>query len=345
METKTAPAFAVIGTNPAVVDSPRTPKDVALTIYNALKDGAMPQDFALEMAPYWLLAHPKLTYDDYVNASALAQIAQNLTVSAATSALNDQGNTPSTNVGFGLRTHGFVADGATQGVVAKAESALGRAQAIANVSAALQQIGCGSPPAADDSAACPALRNQLAQLGAALPRVEDALASAAANLRSVLAARTGLSIGLAGALAFRTPTQAFTLAHFSRAATWLTVGYRASSGDLAAVVRYVAVDAGAGQSARFVDAGLRLGLVWPQFGVSVEGVYRSVSAHGVDVPNSWRITGMLKYVLSDNVYVSATFGKDLADETNKGAVISLLGLSFQAAQSRMLQPKSGDRPQ
>src|SRR5882724_2241992 len=66
LKTPTTPAFVLIGTSPTVVERPTTPQDVALTVYNAVRTaGGLPRDFALEVAPYWLFSHPKLTYADY----------------------------------------------------------------------------------------------------------------------------------------------------------------------------------------------------------------------------------------------------------------------------------------
>jgi hypothetical protein len=342
IKTPTAPAFTIIGVTPSEVETPRTPKDVALTLYNALKSGNLPQDLALELAPYWLVSHPMLTFDDYVAAPVPRQIAQNFTLSAATVGVEEPSGTARTNVGIGARTHLFFADDENGGALAKARDALSKHQKAVNAATAMAMFACKGEPVAGEDVKCAELRRQLREAGGGAGGDVDAkLASAAAELQSVLAARSGFSVGAAGALAFQSPQTEFDLSNFTRGAVWLTLAYRNADFDVSGVLRHISIDTDSERQLRFLDAGARLGGRWPTYGIYLEGMYRTVSGDAEGLKSSGRLAGTFEYTLSESVNVSATFGKDLDDEAGKGGLISLLGLSFQVSKERSVEVPKG----
>jgi hypothetical protein len=63
LRAPTSPAFALLDVTPASVNRPENPKAFTLNVINALaQSNGLPQNYALEVAPYWLASHPDLTF-------------------------------------------------------------------------------------------------------------------------------------------------------------------------------------------------------------------------------------------------------------------------------------------
>lgn len=334
LKTPTSPATTiVVGAAPSESESPRTPKDIAITLYNAFKNGALPQDLSLEAAPYWLVPHSTLTYEEYMAASAIEQLGQNFTLSVATAGSKDSEEVPFTDVGFGARTSMFFPLGAQQETLRKAEAALDQLQAVALSQSELSDCPLAATPA--EPSHCAHDREVVRAVGDP-SKLEESLKKGSEALQTAVQSRDGLGVRLAGALAFRSPNDSFSLKNFTRGAVWLTLGLRLSQFDASLVGRFVGVDTDGDVSAKFLDVGGRVGLLKPQYGLYAECIYRTVSGDSA-IDNSVRATGTFELAVMQNLYVSATFGKALADETSSGGVVSLLGISFQAARARKVK--------
>lgn len=104
------PAFAILGLAPSEIQKPTTPKEVAVSLSQLLdEEGSVriPDSFAMQLSPYWLVAHDRLTYEEFA-ASDGKQLLRNLTLSLAASGatgttLRDLGAGVSTHIGWGGR--------------------------------------------------------------------------------------------------------------------------------------------------------------------------------------------------------------------------------------------------
>ena len=331
-KTPTAPAFALIGVSPSQVETPRSPKELGFTLYNAYNGGALGQDVAIDVAPYWLASHPTLTYDQYVKRPVVRQLLDNLSVSAATAAVPEQS---ATDVGFGLRTHVFFANASdveAGQALRDAESALMGLQGAAEIEELLVRSGCKNN-SGPEPGVCPELRERLRQIAAP---AEEALKEAAKAVQDALTARSGFSIGLAGAVAFRSAADRFKPNDFRKAAGWLNAGYRGKTMELASLVRFTSVDAE--RRLQLIDLGLRAGVFRPTWALNAEAMYRAVSGDAPTVDNSLRLAGTFEFKVIDGVFVSATYGKEADNELTSGKTFALFGLSFQAGERKLVSP-------
>jgi hypothetical protein len=328
-KTPTSPAFAIIGVTPSQVETPRSPKDLGLALYNAYSGGSLGQDVAIDVAPYWLIARPELTYDEYVRPSPLRQLLQNLSASVATAAVPEQS---ATDIGLGLRTHVLFVD--TSDVEAdekrtQAESELFAIQGAEAAKTLYELQGCDKTP---DTKLCRDLREKLKKISEAEQKLKDATKA----VQDVLAVRSGFSIGLAGAVAFRSAADQFKPNDFQRAAGWANVGYRSKLIELAGLVRFTTVDGE--QRLQFIDLGARVGVFRPTWGVNGEAIYRAVSGDAPAVKNSARLAGTFEFKVADEIFISATYGKEADNETKTGKTFALFGLSLQAGKRKLAQP-------
>jgi hypothetical protein len=358
LKTPTSPSFILIGASPTLVERPTTPQDVAVTVYNAVKQaGGLPRDFALEVAPYWLLRHPRLTYAEYTHAGLFTQLLQNATVSLATATTDATAAAAGfTDLGLGLRTHVFInmtsdekdvleaEDKAAKSIrprnVAAAEQEVLRLQMINNIEWEMDDLGCAARPT---EGRCPSLDKELQELKGAHPVSDDIdkqLAIAAKNLQDALAARAGVVVSLAAAVAGRTPAgHKLSWKEPRKEAVWLNFGGVWPRADLLGVARYIHVkDAG---SLAFFDLGARASMNWRNYALFVEYLRRFVPSKpaGSTVEASNRLAGTLEVAVRDGIYLSATFGQDAATEDKPSGLLTLLGVSFQASRERTLAPR------
>jgi hypothetical protein len=322
LKTPTVPAFAIIGISPTDVETPRTPKELSVALYNAYNGGAVAQNVALDVAPYWLFAHPLLTYDEYVDASIPDQLLQNLSVSMATAAAPEAA---STDIGLGVRTHVFL----VEAVDKEAAKKLQREQERQALAVQKQIAHCDDQPSKPP---CPALTDRVAKLGAS----EGDLKALGAAVQNALTSRTGVTIGFAGAVSSRSASDKFAPNDFRKAAGWVNLGYRGGGWEMAGLVRFTGVDAP--EQLQFVDLGAKIGVFKPKWDLHAEAVYRVVSGQDPPVDNSGRVAGTFEFEVTSGVFVSTTFGKAADDESKEGTTFALFGLNFQAGERRVKQP-------
>jgi len=80
-----SPAFSILDFEPAAVMRPSNARDLAADVLNSFdKEGKLVLNSGLEVAPYWLVSHPKLTRSTYLNPNPGQAFLQSLSLSAAT---------------------------------------------------------------------------------------------------------------------------------------------------------------------------------------------------------------------------------------------------------------------
>jgi hypothetical protein len=107
-KTPESPAFVLLGVSSTQIERPTTPRALTLSVASASlnSDNLIPQNYALQAAPYWLRGHPGLTSDEYYHPSVVQSILQQLSVSAATARVSTTGGKTknATELGVGLYT-------------------------------------------------------------------------------------------------------------------------------------------------------------------------------------------------------------------------------------------------
>jgi hypothetical protein len=337
LKTPTSPAFVLIGTSPTEVERPTTPQDLAISVYNSIKDaGGLPRDFALEVAPYWLFAHSTLKYREYAYPALLPQIGYNATLSLATASSPANVSAGYTDLGVGVRTHVFIATSSkTDKDIKDQEDALAKAHKVTLNAEDLKTEHCAEKPT---EGRCPGLLAEQQALGNMTPaEAEEALKATALKLREALASREGVVISLAGALSGRTMAgEKLSWKKPTKAAGWLNVGYLFGQADLLGVARYTRVTEM--EPLGFLDLGARASWSWKRYSLFAEGLHRFVQRKptGSTIESSNRFTGTLEVALTEGVFLSATAGQDVATEDRPSGLLTLLGLSFQASRERTL---------
>ncbi|MCF8367832.1 MAG: hypothetical protein K9G76_02230 [Bacteroidales bacterium] len=108
LKAPSSPASTIIGIQPSDISRPKSVKDVELSLFNNFTDNgslSVPNDYALEFMPYWLLNKKNVDEIKYLEADKFKAMYSNLSLSVSSttsSIVNDSIN--SNAIGVGLRT-------------------------------------------------------------------------------------------------------------------------------------------------------------------------------------------------------------------------------------------------
>ncbi len=315
-----APAFELLGVAPTTIQRPQTPRALIVGLLSSTERGDLiPQNYALEVAPYWLFPHPTLAFEEYYNPSLGQAMLQTLSLSMATVSTTGMGGAKTgTSVGFGFRT---------LPVVGRAPPDTTRLAQI-STEILLEQFN----PNPD--------QNKLQQLEA--QRRQTAL-----QIQEQSTQQLGFSLELAGAAVFDFPDDDVEAGGLSRLGVWVTPGYRLPKPllDVLGVARLIRDETATMESSLF-DVGGRLLLQYNQLALSAEYVRQFV----LDSPtgpggqamldDTYRLSTTLEFKINSTMHVVATLGKNF-DPTgqNQNTLIALLGLNIGLGQPVVIDAK------
>ncbi|MCX6829301.1 MAG: hypothetical protein NT002_08490 [candidate division Zixibacteria bacterium] len=345
MTAPTAPGLVLLGTAPSSIEHPGNPTDLALTILNRIDNlNVLPEDMAVEFAPYWLFFGRKITYSEFESNNLGANFLQTLSFSIATSSRAETSpDTNSTSLGFGLRfsiLRGEI-DKGFEGYADRLDTLYKYLDTLAkDFDSVLRERSDGDPvllalkglmmtAGAEQQTWVEksiglrreAIKNELerefrANKESDIERVRETISGM--KLR-----RIGWKLDCAAGLVVDFPQRQFDKGDLSRYGAWLTGGYEL--GNLSAIwlVRLLGNQNKPDESS--FDLGGRFNLSgWRQFSIAAESVYRKYHKHPVD-KEQWRLAFLFDYAIARNKTLSFTFGRDF--EGNKsGNLLSMVNL-------------------
>jgi hypothetical protein len=326
----TSPAFVLLDVSPASVERPETPKQFTVNLLGKLtsSDG-LPRNYALEVAPYWLLSHPTLTFAEYQNPTVSQSIAQTLAISVATVPIPGAttGDDPTgTRLGLGFRVS--LVNGRAN---PRVETLIEELEAVNFDILDMRQAAKKPGAPANDT------------------KLADALAEAsrlALQIQAADAERIGLFVTVAGGQAWAFSGDTFENAVNDKRGLWVTTAYRwrgcaateecESSFDAIGVARAL----GAPDIDTAWDIGGRL--VWKatkELNLSFEALRRrGGTAPGTEDADSNRTVGLLQYRIREDLILVGSFGQDFTTLTGEKPLVSLLGLNIGFGDKAVVQP-------
>jgi hypothetical protein len=350
IRTPASPAFVLLGLEPSSVERPNTPADLALSVLNAT--GALtslPQNFALEAAPFWLVSHPEITWrNDAGYRDPLTSIARTATISVATAQIGTTA-LPVTGLSAGLRASIFSGElsDSTRARLRAAEANLGAQSGIFNsflatkrapADSALQAaIRAANGDRQKIDAAVAAHEAAISSLGAAVladPAYQAAIAKEQEKLGDLKVDREGFFLDLALGSSWRYPNNQLDSGSALRWGVWLTPSWNSESFSAIAVIRYT------GDGIHAVNDEMDLGgrLLYSASSFAISGEYVNRSYPGASgVSSKYRLASVLDYEMKKGIWVSATFGRDYGAPTGGASLLARLGLSLNVATSRTVE--------
>ena len=85
LQVPSSPAFTILDISPNSIERPKNPTDFALALGNATSGfTTLPKNYAMEIAPFWVFARKKATYEDFIANSPVKNILQTAVFSLGT---------------------------------------------------------------------------------------------------------------------------------------------------------------------------------------------------------------------------------------------------------------------
>ncbi len=308
----------------------------------------IPENYAVEFAPYWLVRRPALTYADYQSPSAVESTIRSFSISVATARQDSASDSTGTLVAIGARVTPLSGKPSSRfkqlddsiTTLQRARLPLIRQQgdaedAVEEADTLLVELRKRLATTPTTSAArVAALRDSIAGTERKLAESQRSVHEAEANLEQRARTMKELVIAMGGNEADRVGhflqfAAAFAAAYsdatiesgrFSRASVWGTYTYRmeAPKVDLIALLRYMRNVHSDGQNA--LETGGRLHWSRGDMGISSEWVSRTAFVTAETAPgsplrtltftSSSRLVGLVEYRATDDLYATISFGQD-----------------------------------
>ena len=366
LKAPSTPAVALLGTSPTTIERPDSPRALVFNLATSVSDaGGVPQNYAAQVAPYWMRSHPDLLFHSYISPSIGESAVRSLAVSIATADWRIGSGSKAADLGsrLGVGISSVVLPGRVDAALPELVSELTRIDEQLEMAARArddeprlralstrQQELTARLRDERDAARLVDLSRQLADAkmtiaaitadaDAQIARLERAAREATLKIQALNVQRVGMQLAIAGAASWRIPDDVFGDTTGERAAFWATPSYRscvAACGkdddskarsylDAIGVLRYVRDRVAA---ANGLDVGGRV--VWEitsAFAVSGESVGRWWSAASPS-DNSLRAVAVFEAKLADKAFLFASFGRDFTDAEKDRTLVSVVGLNI-----------------
>lgn len=341
-----APAFVLLGGEPASVERPGNVTDFALSILSATGGfSALPRDYALAVAPYWLASGRDLRYEQYAAGGAGRQVfLQTLALSLAVKSSGDGAADTTTSLGLGVRfsvVRGAI-DTAANGYGARLDSLYNSLQEIANQrgEAFMRAMLADTiikrlrtlPPTPE---AQRLLNERQAAIVADLREVKGAQLARVRRLAGGLEVRRlGWNVDLAGGTVLDFPGRVAKNGTVGRLGLWMNGGYEGRGLTFLGVARLLR-DRRMSEPTS-VDVGGRLLVnALGRYGISGEAIAR-IHPSSDTLKTGVRLALIADIRLAKNRAVSLTFGRDF-DGTRTGSLLATINLVLGLVAERALE--------
>lgn len=331
-----APALSILGSPKIEISNPGTPRAFGLSLIESFSDSdsAIPQNFAIDIAPYWWSKKTFNTLDDYICRTNDKEVPEaltcdkigfgeslirSLTFSIASSEADftrDEEEIDLTRVGLGLR-FSLISGDMNPAFINKMNS-------ISPENLCLWKI--------EDGEKKPLSTAEFEQCG---NDKTEALRNLAIELQELNATRVGWQLDFALASAVDFEDDNFDNAEFTRFGTWLTASYQptdsegqASSVTFLGLGRYL-YDDFEDEGDTFFDLGGRL--IWKPADTPLSASVEYLRRLGDNDDD--RLVGLVEYKFSDTYSVFASFGKGFEEAfTDRDDVVTFLGINIGLGQ-------------
>jgi hypothetical protein len=329
-----SPAFVLLGVSPTDVERPATPRAVALSLVHNFTHGAqlaVPENAAIDIAPYWLVSHPRLTWGELQKPVSPFTWLRTFSISLASaeSSFKTAGATPTdtaiNRIAFGFRSVLIQGTSAAMPCVRQLQVKL-RQLSTLQARAVAQYL---SRPRADTT--------KLDSVSAAAgSEVRPGIDSLTKGCQKVLNVRQGFNLSVAGAVVGRFPGQSFDAGRVSSWGFWVTPMYATRSLTMVGVVRGLKQDGTRRLSTSAIDLGGRVVAAWDIYAFDLEQLWRHTSDAGT-TSERYRTAGGFHLKVTNSMWVNATFGRDFG-AGNFHPLVALAGLQWNLGESTAQDP-------
>ncbi len=334
------PGFILLEDAPASIERPTSATDLLLTVVNRTDDlTKLPEGFALEVAPYWLVAGSDLTYDEYANPQNIGlSILQTLSLSVATSADIPASLAPGVRFSIlrGQIDKQFdnyvkrldeIYEKLDNVLIEFSQEYMKRHVTDGQILELKKQLR----EAEDKQTIAPLIETLIGQREAALKQeVEDEvrtkllgdLETIKQEISQLRIKRIGAKLDVAASMVIDFQDRSFEDPEITRWGGWMNGGYEWRKWGLLGVVSAIIEEIDLSNDIS-LDFGARafLNIENLPFAVSAEGVARRRDQNDWD----WRLAFLFDYIVAKNTTVSFTFGRDF-EGNQSGNLLAMVNL-------------------
>lgn len=348
LEIPNSPGFILLDKNPTSIERPNSSKAFMLSIVNSLSENnGIPQNYAVEFCPFWFFKHPKMTslkYIGYNPSNDKQMIFNNIKKGSFSFAYITTTDSVSANqvnnLSIGLRTT-IISIRSRQDIE---DLKIANKRLIEKIRKQQDSLVLyiGDLWLAVNN---PILYDKKVREFYAGKEIKNA--GEKNEISEILKRRPVFALD--GAIAYNMffLDNNYSDSHFGRFGTWLTINYSQvldkknkdrnylnlyllgrylSDGTTLTDNKYIIQN--------YYDFGGKIELEFKKLSIAYEYIYRAQ-----DRSNTLRSNGIIKYKISDNLYLTGAFGRNFGNENN---LISFLGLNWGLS-SGTEQPKIGDK--
>ncbi len=317
------PAATMLGFSPSEIDKPREVSDFLISVANSGALSQLPSNYALEIAPAWLLTGNKISYKSFSGNRVQHNLWQGLTLSAA---VRNSDTDTSTQMAFGLKTSLLRGKGFSKDVterLAAAQQALKEFTDELNENLRNDEKYQALLDSGDIEAAEAYRKKFYNNLSTEKSQIVEE------QLRDIRLTRVGFKLDLTAGIVQDFPGARFEQRTVSRAGVWLSGGYEGENGtSFLFIARYLHSAAALEADYNSFDGGARF-IYAPaesKFTASGEAIYRKPLQTDA-LSASWRATLNVEYKFRPDMSLNFSYGRNFDGVVSKnGNVVAIMSL-------------------
>jgi len=365
LKAPSTPAATILGSTPTTIERPDTPRALVFNLASSVSEAnGVPENYAVQIAPYWMRSHPGLLFDSYISPTISQSLLRSFSVSVATADWKSGTGSDAQDLGsrIALGTSAVILPGHVDPKLVEVRDELIKQDQnlivllhnrdndprLEGLVARLTDLRARLKTETDPIKLVELSRNLedtqstidaiSADWNQQIATAQQEIRTLTLRIQTMNVQRLGTRLVAAAAWSVQIPDDVFGDARGERTGFWVTPSYRA---------RIMPANADDGARVRFLDA---LGVVryirdrvedttaWDVGGrviweasdsvsVSAETVRRWWSADSLN-SNSLRAVGVFEVRLADKAYFFASFGRDFTEAELKRNLVSVVGLNL-----------------
>jgi hypothetical protein len=340
LEIPNAPGFMLLDKAPTLIERPRDGKAFSLSVLNSIdQSNGIPLNYAIDVVPFWYFKHPKMTSYKYIgyNAEKGRQTpfsqAKKFSLNFSYSGNKDTiASTPNHYFALGFRTTLLMIRSPKQ--IKEIKEANDRCVSyLKSIDEQLTDAGILYPLPTGDTAE---FKKQLAKFYSDREKFINERSfqkdGSKKTLKEALSGKPLFAVDVASGYNSSFLDNSFSQNRFGRFGAWSTVSFSLPLSpkknpsnyiNLYALGRYIRDGLPMDTSlsvVNYLDAGGKFEFEFEKISVAYEYIYRFS-----DFGETYRSNGIIKFKVSQNVYLTAAFGKNFG---NANDLISMLGLNW-----------------
>jgi hypothetical protein len=341
IEIPNSPAFILLDKSPTSIERPTSSRAFMLNVVNSFTDGnGLPKNYAVDFTPWWFAKHPKFTsfknfgYDPKASKQKVFGQIKKASVSFAFVNTTDSlSKAQVNNIALGLRVN-LVSVRSKKDIEDYKSANAGLVKHLRLMDDKLNEAGIFYPIPIEDTDDWRKKKEEYDNKVKAFLAVEELAKIDERDKLSEIMKRKPV-LALDGAVAYNNffLNNDFSQSHFGRFGAWMTLsiskGIQKSTSsnryfNLYAIGRFISDGTEMKDNQyvikSFIDAGGKVELEFQRISFGYEYIYRSN-----EEVNTYRSSGLLKYKISDQLFLTGAFGKNFGKSDN---LISMLGINW-----------------